>query len=360
MILKTSELVEMFGNDNHKKSYSVNKKLAKNSKDCIIRLAKMKCNIVDIGNGVYEISELFKNEKPKCLIKNEKGSIYYNLYYMIIEMLSASNIDYIYITKFELAKRIYFVNENFTKIKNNPHNASSMLKIDKKIIEDFYSSVSVSVSSKIDYILRDLEDFGILKHYTKMMLVVPKGEISENHIKSKYNWDYKIASIDETSHILKSEEECRTHLNIKNRRDCFYGSLSSEFRSMMDSKLHEINVIDYFDCYEIHKMSSDKMIEFLSWYDEDIILKDCIRDVNLTMINNTNKNAKNRASKSNTGYTSYRDSEDYICGIEDLSDMTLNTLSYNSISIEEKSKYIIEVIESSHRGFDITLKRNNN
>jgi len=241
-IIKTKELVEYFGNDKQKKTYYRNKKINKNAKEAIIKVAKSYCDIEDLGRGKYLIKEVYNSKRVQYSRGDLSTYIIPISLYKLIELdetKSTQNgelVRHISMNNMEYAEEFGWINKKrYNHIKYNIKEFCKTRDYDEDIVKDFMISFESMISYNIDKSFDKLSTikskggYGICKREDEYILVkqgnigklVKQGKVKGKelgliNIEKTYNNPYKCnkeyhsrGTYDEVDMIFRLQEESK-------------------------------------------------------------------------------------------------------------------------------------------------------
>lgn len=239
-IINLKELISKFGTIEQLKIYNIKKKIPTNTKKSILKMANVICiNVIDLGRGKFEIEyeddNIFFGKDFKFI--SENSVMKYLAPIIINKILSDFNKDEYITTKFNYARNVNMVNENYPIIKKCKTNSSKKLKIDILYIREFFKICDRLVVYYIEETLERLQNLMLLEY--KPCDFIMYRQHDDSHDVSGIKYQYK------ENHKIATDAEIRYCLDIENKvfnSDDKYKAMSKSelyYRSDFPSKVSE-------------------------------------------------------------------------------------------------------------------------
>ncbi len=327
MIIGNKELIELFGTDVNKETYSKTKKVNNSLKEDLLSRAKCEYKLViDLGRGRYEIDEKFEGE---IIIPSNKMAhpIYGNLIPAILINIKnyhengqvfCLSLNSIY-AKFDMINK-----DNYSKMSSRRRVTSKVLDINFETLNEFFEVTHSSLKYYLENSLNFLSNINLIKVIKIPYVSLIKAE-TEHHKKnildSELKQLYRRATKEEYQVILDYEEEIRKKYKIEKGNKLF-GKPMIELKEKL-----EIHNIDFhYECYEILCMNSKEINHIVEFYGIDN-LKYISENFCRNFINMTIANAEIRHNDAITMNIKdyYRFGREYVEDFMKLSNITLDT-----------------------------------
>lgn len=238
--LTTSELVELFGTEKIKDSYSKTKKLAKNPREAILKEASRQLVLEKYKEGrqlLYKIIKIYDEVKP--IETNgyiEKSETVPLIQALVLHLLSNKNGTLI-LTSNKLAMYINMVNGNY----GNMNIEASIC--DNEYEERFIKSeITREVKGSLERALTSMKKRHLL-YYNTNLFIVPYGE-SE-----------RVATPEEKKIITKARKQACKELGCSNYNMVRFSGKAGLFHTIVKNKLVGWNydyINYYFEGFEVN------------------------------------------------------------------------------------------------------------
>lgn len=285
------------------------------------------------------------------LINFSKQDIHYHVARMIVFHLnSMKDLNHSVIPKVRFANNIQFINSNFNKVRFNRKDASELLQIEEPIIKDFTKKAIENMEAIIETTLKALKSDELIEYLEQYMVSVTDIEFNQELNKNVTVARTRRASEIEVNFILKSIEDTKKKFNISTQ-EIYFSKNKSIYNEYLTDKLKTINIDYYFKGYEIYIIDKDKILEFLSWYSENII--ENVSTANSIFISKLNSNTSNRIENKNINKLDYMSKYLKLCN---------QTIPYDSeiLDINYKDSYNVSVdIINNGMGVNVDIERSN-
>jgi len=322
-------IVIIFGTTTNRKSFYKNRKLYTNTKNSLLRRAYRKYEIVDIGDGKYEILRKREIELPHSFYDLNNGLYKYLTPMILKKILYDYNEDNsLVVTKFRYAHNIGMINNNYTLIKKYKTSAVEKYNFEKNNICDYYKYVDTSIKYYLENTLDKLKKCGVIDYEKRYAICYKK--IKNTHNMSKMNIDFKVyykpISNEENRIYNDLEQSTMKELEINTLQEAYFSKKSSKFKKRLKEELMDNPVTDEngdkiimllkFEEYRIWYTTIEKCENLLKEFNSESMIE-LIKNFNNEFIEKTLQNMENR-NKDNDEKLYY----DYKV----LSDLTLNWL----------------------------------
>lgn len=238
--LTTSELVELFGTEKIKNSYSKTKKLAKNPREAILKEASRQLELEQYKEGrqvLYKIIKIYDEVKP--IETNgyiEKSETVPLIQALVLHLLSNKNGTLI-LTSNKLAMYINMVNSNYSNM--NIEASICGNEYEERFIK---SEITREVKGSLERALISMKKRHLL-YYNTNLFIVPYGE-SE-----------RIATPEEKKVITKARKQACKELGCSNYNMVRFSGKVSLFHTIVKNKFvsWDYDYINYyFEGFEVN------------------------------------------------------------------------------------------------------------
>lgn len=203
---KEKKLVELYGSEKQKESYAKYKKFNGCNKRHFLRRLSRYCDIKDLGNRKYRITNVFKYPLPKCWSKMN-DSLYQYITPLILNRFvnDPSEDNQLCAPAKEWAIKINMINKNYELFTHRKNDVSKITEIPLNIIKNFYSKIYYGVEWHIRNTLRYLREaecyyvengiqhinkercLELLEHFPKNSIENMESELNKEFIKITMN-----------------------------------------------------------------------------------------------------------------------------------------------------------------------------
>lgn len=330
------ELVEIFGTEKQKESYTKNNRFIGNNKQYILSKAQRVCNINHINNGTYEVVEIYKHPVPNNFNKLNSGIYQYMSPIILLKLLTESDQNNkITFPLFDLANMITMTNKNYKPAKYNQGLVGEFLDVDQNVVSEFFEKVDYSVRYYIESCLNYLKAADVLEWFKAPMVKkrrMEMGSTVDGVIPLVCERTDERATDEEIKFINDCKEQVRLELKITNRSECFYGGKAQLYKKRLQELLKNKDILYSYETYNIFYTNIDRCKSLLSKfeYDESTLLG----EFNKYFIDYILENAKERQMNKEEVIKRYRLEEGYLSGFNTLSSWTINSAQSNNIRNE--------------------------
>ena len=161
--LSELKLVELYGTDTHKKSYLENGHFVGANKKPLLNKVSRYCNIEDLGNRTYRITNVYKYPLPANFNKMNQSLYQYIVPLLLTNLINGhdehNKID---ITVGKWAREINMVNRNYNLVKYNREDASRETQYSINTINEFYDKADDMIDWYITNALDYLKSAGLI------------------------------------------------------------------------------------------------------------------------------------------------------------------------------------------------------
>lgn len=338
--INTRQLVELFGTKKNKEYYANNNKLPTSTKKSILTKASRYCDIIDLGNGKYQINKVYTNPKPLTLNKLQNGIYQYMAPLILLKLLNGHDKNNkVVFPLLDWALFIDMINNNYKPMKYNQSNTGEYLNINTSIINEFFEKVDENIRYYIENCLEYLKKADVLVWYKVPMLrkrIIERSESTNKDINIKCSYIDARATDEEIKYIIDTSELIRSLYGIKNKSECFYGNKAEIYRRELQNKLTRQDILYFYDSYEVYytnKLRCNNLLKDFTYSNE----KELIHNFNKYFIENiVVSNAEKRQAKEII--KQYRLDENYITNFKTLSELTLDIQQKLNVSKEINTK----------------------
>lgn len=328
--LTEKELVELFGSETQKKSYSEHGRFVSNHKKTLLTKMEKYCNIKDLGNRTYKITKVHKYPLPNSLPKMQK-SIYKYICPLILNYLidnEYSEDRKIDITVGKWSREISMVNKNYNLVKYNKEDTSKETQYPIDLIYEFIEKTDDMldhyITTALDYlksagliIWREAYRMNIEVSDTDGVIIDENGKVSlplhiENHQASEEDMKYysKCISI--------ADKEA----NINNYTERYYSKKSKRFNEVLKRELYRRKIKCVYKTYEAYYINAEKC-EYILHQFEQTNRKKLIKEFNDDFTKMILENANKRFNKFPNKYLYCNGEDDYMSCQAGMCEMTI-------------------------------------
>lgn len=341
-----SEIVNILGNKQQKKSYEKNKSLGTKARIYLLEKLSRYCDysMSDDGRAIT-INRTYKNPKPVHLPKLQTGLYQYMSPIILLELLHSSDENNkINLPIFKWARLIDMVNENYQPVKFNKDKVCKYFNINDNTMNEFFDKVDESMRYYMHSCLEYLRKCDVIKWYKVPMLykrVMFRGSNdSDGQANLVCTYEHVRATDEEVKFVLDCMEYVRKELNIKTESACYYGTSSKKFKTRLKEMLKQRDILYQYDSYEVfytNKIRVENLLKEFPVNDKDGLVK----GFNQEFIDLIIKNAEKRSVKNfaNEVLKEYRQSYNYLEDIMHLSELTIpfdkNVDVYKSLKLKK-------------------------
>ena len=269
-IITENELLDLFATDKQKNKYlSSDNKFVSSNKKTVLAQAGRDCEIKDIGNRQYEITNVYKYPAPKNFNKMNRGIHKYLTPLILINLIAAKihNLDNITFTSTKWYKMIDMINDNYINMKYNMDYSSDRFNLDKNALIDFFNTTDDTLIYYFKKSLDYLKEARILNFQAiNWICVKEESEVYNNGVKEfKTNRVYRRVTQKEMVFIETCEQTACLDAGLSlnsSEGEKFYSSKSKKYLSTLEKLLSEKQILFCYKAYEI--FATDRNIEW--WY----------------------------------------------------------------------------------------------
>lgn len=339
--LTEQELVELFGSDAIKKSYSEISKFKGHQKNTLLTKATRYCNIKDLGNRKYNITQVYDHPLPANFNKMNKS-----LYKYIVPLILNSLVNghdknnSIEITVGKWAREINMINHNYNLIKYNREDSSKEFQIKLETINEFFDKADHMINWYIENALDYLKSAGLI-----IWREVNRVNIEETDGKSTIDQNGNVeVNINITSHQASEAEmkyysECVSiadkEAKIENAGERYYSTKAKHFQEVLKRELYKKKIKCVYSTYEAYYVHLDKCQALLTHFGA-FDLNNLIKSFNEEFSEMLIENAGTRFDKNTSKYLLNKDN--YLLSFENLCEITIDKKTeYLGKRIREKT-----------------------
>ena len=342
-IISEKELVKTFGTKKQIAVYEDNDKFIGCGKATILRNARQYCDVADLGNRQYEISNIKEIPMTKAYAR-----IHDDLYKYICPLLLKRLVTEekpMTFTMGHWAREISMVNENYPLVKYNMDeaimNITPLKGTPKSLLIDYYNCADSMVYSYMTQALKYLSDLGLVIWREVYMISTKKiksskivcGEVkveleTETHQASEEEMDFYAKCVGKADYINNIKENCT------NER--YYSEKSKRWAKSLQTLLEKKHIDKVYKSYEVYSTSYEKCRKVLNMYktqNQSVL----IDKFNIAFTDRLNENAGNRYLKNPDKYDKQMldDDDKYLDGYANIAEFTID-------DNVESCRYIIE------------------
>lgn len=330
-----------------------------NAKASQIKELERYCEFHKEGNKII-IDEIFGEVKEKVDMRKEGNAGIYSedVQKLILDLLAKQDDERISLSINMLFKELQMVNSNYSVAKNNTLEASKVLKIDEKVIQDFYGYTQRKLKTIVVTALNKLQDKALIMWNTSMWVAEREVNMVMNEMnKPKLDGDkviydlntiYREATKEEEKLILRVRGEMLDKFKCKEISEVMSKGIATEFFNAMNKVLgKEANILFSYDCYNILQNSERVKDELLGRFERTNTynkLNFKIKETSKLSIDKRHSNSKEKVEGNNCGKWTeethnLRAKEEYPMQAKKLSDKVLDRKSRDiSRKIEAEKK----------------------
>lgn len=342
-IITSKEFIERYGTEKNKEYFSKNKKLINSTKNTILNKLKKSMNIVEIGDGKFNIIEIYKTPKNLILEEIKDDEVYGKLAPIIIQKLINNKMDcdntltLSLINFYDFSQSIH--KNNYNEIRYKKDLASEELNIQSETILEFYKLINKNLQYKLENCLNLLEKGKLIVWYKIPYLKERTVEIL--NVCSSLNIDTSISHRRATTEENQFHENLKTELKLKfgitNDKECYFGEKAKLYREEYEKELGKKNIMYFYEGYEVYYKDIEKSKEFINSFCDFNILS-YSNKFSTMFIKNVIEDAISRKEKTSANEIvpknkSYRLEDKYISDYEFLANSTLDFYYKDNIQL---------------------------
>lgn len=342
--INNEQLVNYFGSNKNIETYNRIKKISTGTKKSLLNKAKLKCDIEDLGGGVYNIKEIYKKEIPKSLFILQEDEVYSTIAPIIIDKLIESknnNENVLNISLISYYGLMRILNkENYNNIRYNKSEVSKNFDLDLKNMEHFYKIANEKLRYYLEECLDLLKKSNMIFWQKVRAVKVRNVELFNTYekVKTSITSEYRRATQEEIRFIEDCKTEVCAEFGIGNRN-------LIPFNFYANKKYHELlikeNIIYDYSLYEVYYTDINNSIDFMSLFRNFKIM-----DYSKKFSNFIISNIKNSYEDRNKNTDLIKMELDYLF----LSNKTLKyeseVLDINTMKVQTYGEYNNHTIES--------------
>ena len=332
-IISEEQLVDIFSTTSQKNKYYELNKFSGANKTTLLTEANRWCNINDLGNRQYEITEVFKYPKHKSLTKAKKGLYQYITPLILTNLIEGHDKNNkITLTIGKWARQIQMINHNYNLIKYNRCNASNELKLKIESIDEFYDKSDSMINDYITNTLKYLDQMGLIiwrkVNVIRKEIINPNNLIvtESNNIITDLTIECHQASEEEMDYYARCIEIADKEANITNKSERYYSSKSNHYNSVLIRELNKQNIKMIYSTYEVYYIHLDKCKDILTEF-ENTEQTQLIEKFNKEFSEMLLNNADIRFDKNTYKYLTkgYENKDDFKYDFSNLCDIVINS-----------------------------------
>lgn len=341
--LSEQKLVELYGSDTQKKSYLENGHFVGANKKTLLNKVSRYCNIEDLGNRTYRITDVYKYPLPANFNKMNQSLYQYVVPLLLTNLINGhdehNKID---ITVGKWAREINMVNRNYNLVKYNREDASRETQYSINTINEFYDKADDMIDWYITNALDYLKSAGLIiwREVHRVNEEVSSGEnvIDEN---GNINVDISIDSHQASEEEMEYYSQCIAIADkvaqIESANERYYSKKSKQFGEALKRELYKKKIKCVYKTYEAYYVNLDKCKFVLNQFGE-FNTGNLIGEFNREFTNMIVGNAEKRFEKYPDRYLSYAAKDDYTICFQGLCEITVDKdTEYLGSRIREKT-----------------------
>lgn len=353
--LSEQKLVELYGSDTQKKSYLENGHFVGANKKILLSKVSRYCNIEDLGNRIYKISQVYEYPLPANFNKMNQSLYQYIVPLLLTNLINGhdehNKID---VTVGKWAREINMVNRNYNLVKYNREDASRETQYSLNTINEFYDKADDMIDWYITNALDYLKSAGLIiwREVHRVNEEVSSGEsiIDENgNINVDISIDSHQASEEEMDYYSQCIAIADKVAQIENASERYYSKKAKQFGEVLKKELYKKKIKCVYKTYEAYYVNLDKCKFVLSQFGE-FNTDNLIREFNREFTNMIVGNAEKRFEKYPNKYISYAAKDDYALCFQGLCEITVDKdTEYLGSRIREKTindEYTLQITPS--------------
>lgn len=331
MLLNTKEMIDMFGNENHKVYYEKHKVLQTKSKNYILERAKIKYNINIVKRGCYELIE--KDEfTGKDISENMENIIRSNTHKILCPIIvnkvmsnhnETTPIEMSLCDVYDTLKSIH--KYNFNLIRYNVNKAGVSFDVDSKFIRDYYDSVTDILRYHLKECLRKLKIENAINWVEIPMVKRLNVNVTNfNGVEVHTTCEFDKATLEERMAISELKDDLVTKYKLSNK-----GEINLNPLAFQDYKQSLFDMgIDYeYKGFRIWYSDIERCKTFMNYFpdfNENNYIDNFVNTI-------TDKIVTNKTKK----YIDFE--EDYISYLKVLCLLTLDNRSVNIVDFKSEA-----------------------
>lgn len=299
-IIDNSKFIELFGTEKNKIYYDKYKKVPSSIKTSIMNRAENVCKIVEIGQGKYEILEIY--DKP--ITKNYRtlhNTIYKYLTPIILNKVLSDYNNNLVATKLTMAKHMGMINGNYFIIKKFKTKSSEVLEVSRDIIPTYFDRLDRNIKYSLENALKMMYGEGLIEYDNSKYIKFRKCKDLHENSSIKYNFthEHRIATDEEVAFYISIENKVLKKLGFENEdlKSLVFGSKSYIYKKALQEELelnpyideegNKIVILLKYDGYRIWHKNIDKCKAYLETFTDNAEVLKLISNMNKYLIDKT-------------------------------------------------------------------------
>lgn len=356
MRINNYALVELFGTEAVKNSYSKNKKVTGSVKEQLLNIARNQYGtVIDYGRGSYEIDNKFNGS---TIVPNNKME--HPIYGKLLPSIMINVKNYhdnnkvFCLSMASVYKEFNMLNQNYQNMNSRKNTTSKIMNVDIDTVEEYFDFTYSSLKYYLESSIRLLESLNIIK--CTMIRYVAISEFEASHsddVDTVLATKYRRATPLESQEIEDMKARIRKENGLKNGAK-LYGKPREDYVK----SLKTMNFDFEYMCYELVCLDKDAVVDIANFYgveNLDKISKEFVSNfINLININAEKRKDKDMNVEKNLD--SFRIlNENYLDDFMKLSNVTIDPNSKHILV----PKYKIDSIEDKFGKLHTNITKNN-
>ena len=340
--ISEKKLVELYGSDAQKKSYKENGRFVSNYKKTLLNKLSRYCDIEDLGDRKYKITNVYDYPLPANFNKMTKSLYQYIVPLLLTNLINGhdenNKID---ITVGKWAREINMVNKNYNLVKYNKEDTSKETQCPLDTINEFYDKADDMIEWYITNALDYLKSAGLIiwREVYRVSEEISSGEtiIDEcGNIHVDISIESHQASEDEMNYYSHCVSIADKAAKIENASERYYSKKARFFGEVLKRELYKKKIKCVFKTYEAYYVNLDKCNFVLDQFGK-FQTDNLIGEFNKEFTNMLIENAGKRFDKHPNKYITYSEKDDYTLCFQNLCEITIDkNTEYLGNRIREK------------------------
>jgi len=295
MEINNNKLIELFGTDKNRARFEKYGKVDSGLKKTLLDRAQCEYLIKDLGRGKYDLGNKRPFKLPRAWFKIEGKKEEY-LCYLILSHLKENAYseidDALDISLTSCYTKLKAISENYIHIRSNQAKYSDERDIPIENVKHFFDKTTSSLKYYLEKCLNLLQETSVLKWQSVR-------HVRTHTVSSKWKTDKSIsvtsssvfrrATKEETQAEERIFNECLKSLKISSQ-EAYFGEKCNEFKKIFHSRLRELNIVHFYDCYEVYYCNVDRLDNILKSSNKKI--PECEEQFNIILQGNILENAE--------------------------------------------------------------------
>nr|DAN96265.1 MAG TPA: hypothetical protein [Caudoviricetes sp.] len=341
--ISEKKLVELYGSEAQKKSYKENGRFIGNYKKTLLNKMARYCDIEDLGDRKYKITNVYDYPLPANFNKMTKSLYQYIVPLLLTNLINGhdenNKID---ITVGKWAREINMVNKNYNLVKYNKEDTSKETQCPLDTINEFYDKADDMIEWYITNALDYLKSAGLIiwREVYRVSEEISNGEtiIDEcGNIHVDISIESHQASEDEMNYYSHCVSIADKAAKIENASERYYSKKARFFGEVLKRELYKKKIKCVFKTYEAYYVNLDKCNFVLDQFGK-FQTDNLIGEFNKEFTNMLIENAGKRFDKHPNKYITYSEKDDYTLCFQNLCEITIDkNTEYLGNRIREKT-----------------------